>query len=236
VSLEEKHDILKGEGLCPDTKDKRNKIFEHFTSFIKNSLKVAGPFTIKQALEDNIVTRAKVYQFYNDCILSYRVEKTVRADSGAMEKRDELPRFKTIETVKSHIKMACIKEIKLNLTDQVEFPDEAGFWKDYLTHLKENRKMKIDHYKTLPPDVLDAAYELFANATAAYHARGQENYREYLKKIPAEWKDKYHYLLQWGAMWFATLLEVNRGREGIHDLLQTDFQTIDKGGGGCHEN
>ena len=73
-------------------------------------------------------------------ILSYRVEKTVRDDSGAMEKRDELPRFKTIETVKSHIKMACIKEIKLNLTDQVEFPDEAGFWKDYLTHLKENSK------------------------------------------------------------------------------------------------
>lgn len=66
VSLEEKHDILKGEGLCPDTKDKRNKTFEHFTSFIKNSLKVAGPFSIKKALEDNIVTRAKVYQFYNE--------------------------------------------------------------------------------------------------------------------------------------------------------------------------
>jgi hypothetical protein len=36
--------------------------------------------------------------------------------------------------------MSCINELKLDLTDRLEFPEEAGFWKDYLTLLKENRK------------------------------------------------------------------------------------------------
>ena len=43
--------------------------------------------------------------------------------------------------MKSHLKMSCITELKLDLTDRVEFPDEASFWKDYLKHLKENSKL-----------------------------------------------------------------------------------------------
>jgi hypothetical protein len=54
--------------------------------------------------------------------------------------------------------------------------------------------MKIDHFKSISPDVLDGAYELFAAATAAYNARGREDYQEYLAKIPLEWRDRYHYI------------------------------------------
>ena len=73
--------------------------------------------------------------------------------------------------------------------------------------------MKIDHYKSVSPDVLDGAYKLFADANAAYNARGAIDYKDYLEKLPADWRDKYHYILQWCPMWFATLLEINRGRE-----------------------
>lgn len=83
-------------------------------------------------------------------------------------------------------------------------------------------KMKIDHFKSISPDVLDGAYELFAAATAAYNARGREDYQEYLAKIPLEWRDRYHYILQWGPMWFATLLEINRGRE----VGKTNFERL----------
>ena len=76
--------------------------------------------------------------------------------------------------------------------------------------------MKIDHHKSVSPLVLDAAYQLFGDVMAAYKARGQADYEDYLNKIPAEWRDKYHYLMQWGVMWFSTLLEVNRGREVFH--------------------
>ena len=73
--------------------------------------------------------------------------------------------------------------------------------------------MKVDHHKSVSPAVLDAAYGIFADATAAYHARGQSDYDDYKNKLPVEWRDKYHYILQWGPMWFSTLLEINRGRE-----------------------
>jgi hypothetical protein len=75
-------------------------------------------------------------------ILSYRVQKDVKKiEEQPTEENLELPRFKTIEVVKSHLKMSCINELKLDLTDRLEFPDEAGFWKDYLKHLKENSKL-----------------------------------------------------------------------------------------------
>ena len=61
-------------------------------------------------------------------------------EGGEAEVVVELPRFKTIEGVKSHIKMACMKDLKMDLTDKIEFPDESGFWKDYLNHLKSNSK------------------------------------------------------------------------------------------------
>ena len=73
--------------------------------------------------------------------------------------------------------------------------------------------MKIDHHKSVSPAVLDAAYGLFADATAALNARGESDYNDYLDKLPAEWRNKYHYILQWCPMWFPTLLEINRGRE-----------------------
>ena len=56
--------------------------------------------------------------------------------------------------------------------------------------------MKIDHHKSVSPLVLDAAYQLFGDVMAAYKARGQADYEDYLNKIPAEWRDKYHYLMQ----------------------------------------
>ena len=68
-------------------------------------------------------------------ILSYRVQKDVKNSESL-----DLPRFKTIEGVKSHLKMSCINELKLDLTDRLEFPEEASFWKDYMKHLKENSK------------------------------------------------------------------------------------------------
>ena len=73
--------------------------------------------------------------------------------------------------------------------------------------------MKVDNHKSVSAAVLDAAYGLFADATAAFNARGESDFNDYLDKLPAEWRNKYHYILQWCPMWFSTLLEINRGRE-----------------------
>ena len=81
--------------------------------------------------------------------------------------------------------------------------------------------MKVDHHKSVSPAVLDGAYKLFADATAAYDARGAPDYQDFLNKLPQDWRNKYHYILQWCPMWFATLLEVNRGRE-VRDHQKND--------------
>ena len=83
--------------------------------------------------------------------MSYRVQKDVKKKSeeeepAAAAENLDLPRFKTIEGVKSHLKMSCITELKLDLTDRVEFPEEASFWKDYLKHLKQNSKLSSRFY------------------------------------------------------------------------------------------
>ena len=85
-----------------------------------------------------------ITQSFCSYILSYRVQKEV---ANSSEENLELPRFKTIEGVKSHLKMSCISELKLDLTDRVEFPDEASFWKDYQKHLKENSKLFLCHLR-----------------------------------------------------------------------------------------
>ena len=168
LTEEFKEEILKGQGLCKETTEKRNKIFQHFTKFIKSQKGVDGEFDLKTAvMEDKSVTRDEVYQFYKEYdnrhhlyflthsfysyILSYRVLKDVKREDKrgthneeeAEQENDkqELPMFKTIEVVKSHLKMSCISDLKLDFTEKVEFPGESAFWKDYLTHLKKNSKM-----------------------------------------------------------------------------------------------
>ena len=49
-------------------------------------------------------------------------------------------------------------------------------------------------------------------------------YKELIKKLPAEWRSKYHYLIQWGAQYILMLHTAKRGREvNIHSLLSETF-------------
>ena len=67
LTEEFKEEILKGQGLCKETTEKRNKIFQHFTKFIKSQKGVDGEFDLKTAvMEDKSVTRDEVYQFYKE--------------------------------------------------------------------------------------------------------------------------------------------------------------------------
>jgi hypothetical protein len=74
-------------------------------------------------------------------------------------------------------------------------------------------KMKIDHHKNLPPEMMEGAMDLFALCEAALAARGTPEYKTFLENIPVSFKDNYHVILQWGVQWSVTLLEANRGRE-----------------------
>ena len=66
LSEEHKENILKGHGLCKDTKDRRIKVFSHFSEYIKGDKGLTGNFDLKQALEDKSVTREDIYQYYKE--------------------------------------------------------------------------------------------------------------------------------------------------------------------------
>ena len=65
ISDEQKEEILQGQGLCKDTKERRNKAFDHFCTFIREKLKITGSFSLQKAvMEDNTLSREEVYRFY----------------------------------------------------------------------------------------------------------------------------------------------------------------------------
>ena len=66
LSAEHKENILKGQGLCKDTKDRRVKVFTHFCEYIKTDKGITGHFDIKEAVEDKIVTRDAIFQYYKE--------------------------------------------------------------------------------------------------------------------------------------------------------------------------
>ena len=49
-------------------------------------------------------------------------------------------------------------------------------------------------------------------------------YKELIKKLPVEWRSKYHYLIQWGAQYLLMLHTAKRGREvNIHSFTLINF-------------
>ena len=67
LSKEQKDEILQGQGLCMDTKKRRNMAFDHFCSFIKDDLAISGHFSLEKAvMEDNTLAREDVYKYYKE--------------------------------------------------------------------------------------------------------------------------------------------------------------------------
>ena len=66
LSEEHKENILKGQGLCKDTKDKRDRVFSHFCDYIKTGQGITGDFDIKQAVLHKSVTRENIFQYFKE--------------------------------------------------------------------------------------------------------------------------------------------------------------------------
>ena len=72
LSEEHKENILKGQGLCKDTKDRRMKAYNHFEEYIKVTKGLTGNFELKKAVEEErSVTRQDVFEYYKEWDLIY---------------------------------------------------------------------------------------------------------------------------------------------------------------------
>jgi translation initiation factor 2 alpha subunit (eIF-2alpha) len=59
--------------------------------------------------------------------------------------------------------------------------------------------VESDHYEAIPAETVEKLYELFGLLEQLFENRGKEGYEELLAKLPAEFHNNYHNLLQYAA-------------------------------------
>ena len=79
----------------------------------------------------------------------------------------------------------------------------------------------------MDPRTLLKIYQLLMDAKNVIDSRGSTDYEEKLRKVPARYHDRVHYLVQWGAELILMMYEVRRGVENLDVLEATHFKVFD---------
>jgi hypothetical protein len=146
--------------------------------------------------------------------------KIISFFSSMRVKESELPSRSSVESYKSHLKCYIHQESKaqVDLSITAAFPNYNKFMKGLLKDLKQNGKGDVQHKDPIDGDTLAKIYQLFQLVQEAYKSRGEADYLEKLGKIPKEYQDCYHRLMQMGAQFVLQMAEAKRAREGLHDM------------------
>ena len=95
------------------------------------------------------------------------------------------------------------------------------------------------HKEEVPAETVRKLFDLFNNLVAALEARGNADYSDKLRKIPADYHHKLNYILQymaqvcgvspWSSLsesfqFILTMFEVRRGAKNLTTLKKADFQ------------
>ena len=116
---------------------------------------------------------------------------------------DSLPKINSFETKRSHLKMK-IKSMTNNMVDISDanvFPALNAFIVQYKQTLKLLGYAQIDHHAPMPTDAVAVIEKLLRNLTflmslPASHA----NYKRHVEALPEDWRNAYHYLALYGAI------------------------------------
>ena len=92
------------------------------------------------------------------------------------------------------------------------------WWNAYKLQLKKCGRGDTEHRREIIKSDLDLIEDLKVVLLNIMRARDERNYDKYwdlIKQIPTEWRDKYNYLLQYGAMYIIMTATAKRANEGI---------------------
>ena len=117
--------------------------------------------------------------------------------------------------------------IKVDVTDPCLFPGAKKNWKAFVAELVDKKRATTKHHEEVDPKTLLKIYQLVMAAKDVIECRGSSDYEEKLKKIPAQYHNRVHYVVQWGAELILMMYEVRRGVENLDSLEATDFQVFD---------
>ena len=185
---EEAEEFIENGGVSRNTRIARERTEGYFLNFVKSTFAddiesiENGDFW----LETNKVEKALIKYFG-----TYR------------KKNGKLPKGNTVEQSRSFIK-TMIKgktKLKVDISNEIQFPDWTRFWKGLLGKLKHNGNLDTEHYDTLTEEELKKMNDFLKVLFNLMKLnRNDEKFHEYLEQIPEEYKDNYNYLALYGAI------------------------------------
>jgi hypothetical protein len=207
LTSEEKEEVRKGGGISKRSMEDRVRDTAHFMRYFDT--KAEG---VK--IEEMVSTeegRAKVTEIFSE----YFVSMTIQGG--------ELPKKGYAEKLRSNIRNGLKTDFQFDVMDSMMFPDSAKRWKAFVEILSKEGRATVDHKEEIPGETLEAIYDLLWKVKETLEARGDESYAEKLGKVPPEYHDKLHQLLQKGAQMILTFYDVRRGKENLDQFKVNDF-------------
>ena len=116
---------------------------------------------------------------------------------------DSLPKINSFETKRSHLKMK-IKTMTNNMVDISDanvFPALNAFVVQYKQTLKLLGYAQTDHHAPMPTDAVAVIEKLLRNLTFLMSLPATHpNYKRHVEALPEDWRNAYHYLSLYGAI------------------------------------
>ena len=126
---------------------------------------------------------------------------------------------------RSNIKTWIIKHTdgKININDSAVFKSLANFFSGLQKKLKSAGKGDTRHKPEIPAETQRAFHIIFGNLARVLNARGCDNYKDELQKLPEECRNDYNDLLQLAVMYIVVMFDCRRGQEGLIAMTKDFF-------------
>lgn len=103
------------------------------------------------------------------------------------------------------------------------------FWSGYQKELKDLGRNDVKHNDEIPAPSIIKIQEMLANLLEIMKCDKKNDavkYKNLVKKLPVEFQDEYHRLLQCGAFFVIAMHFAKRGREGNFCFLLLETQSL----------
>ena len=93
------------------------------------------------------------------------------------------------------------------------------FWKGYCKSLKQQGHGDTENHEEIVPEDLEKIHEFLALLQSIIETeKDTDRYWELVYKLPRQYRDIYHYHLQWSLQYIIMASTAKRGREGKYEF------------------
>ena len=101
-----------------------------------------------------------------------------------------------------------------------------NFYAGYIKRLKSSGKGDTDHRQEIPQSSLDAIMDLLILLQKILRIKNKKSpeYHNLVSKLPEDYKNDYHFLMQKGMVFMILSLFARRAKEGMDKLTKSHFE------------